>query len=116
VINNFRRGSVFKIDGRVSSCGSLFSHGTDGPSHDTEKEPWDGKGLNHIDFHDTHGSHDTLHTLWCRVREWTTRSRILIQSCQDEHYFPLNIFPSIRPVTLPAPRRYRRLTIALEPL
>jgi len=40
----------------------------------------------------------------------------LIQGCQDDHYFPLNIFPSIRPVTLPAPRRSRRLTIALEPL
>ena len=28
----------------------------------------------------------------------------LIQGCQDDHYFPLNIFPSIRPVTLPAPQ------------
>lgn len=54
---------VFKIDGRVSSYGSLFSHGTDGPSHDTEKESWDGKGSNHAGSHDTHGSHDTLHTL-----------------------------------------------------
>jgi hypothetical protein len=38
------------------------SHDTDGLSYDTEKEPWDGKGRNHADFHDTHGSHDTLHT------------------------------------------------------
>jgi len=55
-------GGCFKIDGRVSSYGSLFSHGTDGHSHDNEKEPWDRKGNNHADFHDAHGSHDTLHT------------------------------------------------------
>ena len=38
------------------------SHDTDGLSHGTEKEPWDRKGNNHEGFHDTHGSHDTLHT------------------------------------------------------
>jgi hypothetical protein len=37
------------------------SHDTDGLSHGNEKEPWDGKGNNHDGFHDTHGSHDTLH-------------------------------------------------------
>ena len=45
-----------------TSHGTEFSHGTDGPSHDTEKEPWDRKGNNHAGFHDTHGSHGTLHT------------------------------------------------------
>jgi hypothetical protein len=45
-----------------SSHGTEFSHGTEGPSHDTEKEPWDRKGDNHAGFHDTHGSHATLHT------------------------------------------------------
>jgi len=39
------------------------SHDTDDFSHGPEKEPWDGKGNNHEGFHDTHGSHDTLHTL-----------------------------------------------------
>jgi hypothetical protein len=39
-----------------------ISHDTDGLSHDTEKEPWEEKGNNHRDFHDTHGSHDTLQT------------------------------------------------------
>ena len=38
------------------------SHDTDGLSHGTGKEPWDGKGNNHEGFHDTHSSHDTLHT------------------------------------------------------
>ena len=37
--------SVFKIDGRVSSYGSLFSHGTDTPSHDTEKNRGTGKAI-----------------------------------------------------------------------
>ena len=38
------------------------SHGTDGSSHDTKKEPWERKANNHESFHDTHGSHDTLHS------------------------------------------------------
>jgi 5S rRNA maturation endonuclease (ribonuclease M5) len=45
-----------------SSHGTEFSHGTEGPSHDTEKEPWDRKGNNHTGSHDTHGSHATLPT------------------------------------------------------
>jgi hypothetical protein len=35
------------------------SHGTDDRSHDTKKEPWEGKASNHAVIHDTH---DTLHT------------------------------------------------------
>jgi hypothetical protein len=47
-------------NGTVGTDGT--SHDTDGLSHGTEKEPWDRKGNNHEGFHDTHGSHDTLHT------------------------------------------------------